>query len=178
MTKELVALLSAHRPADAAEATSLQETLEFIEQTPRPTARETLSGHITASAWILSPERDAALLTHHRKLDRWFQLGGHVEAEDVSIQAAATREASEESGLGEVQLLSPALFDVDAHAIPARGDIPRHIHYDLRFLFLAPHRTFAISAESLALAWVPLVTIQSATHEASLVRMAEKTSSL
>ena len=29
------------------------------------------------------------------------------------------------------------LFDVDVHPIPVRPDVPAHVHYDLRFLFIA-----------------------------------------
>jgi 8-oxo-dGTP pyrophosphatase MutT (NUDIX family) len=48
--------------------------------------------------------RDAkVLLIHHRKLDKWLPLGGHIEL-DEDPEIAALREAREESGL-EVELL-------------------------------------------------------------------------
>jgi len=43
------------------------------------------------------------LLIHHRKLDKWLPLGGHIEL-DEDPEQAALREAKEESGL-EVELL-------------------------------------------------------------------------
>ena len=43
------------------------------------------------------------LLIHHRKLDRWLPLGGHIEL-DEDPEQAALREAKEESGL-DVELL-------------------------------------------------------------------------
>ena len=43
------------------------------------------------------------LLIHHRKLDKWLPLGGHIEL-DEDPEIAALREAREESGL-EVELL-------------------------------------------------------------------------
>jgi 8-oxo-dGTP pyrophosphatase MutT (NUDIX family) len=43
------------------------------------------------------------LLIHHRGLDKWLPLGGHIEL-DEDPEAAALREAKEESGL-EVELL-------------------------------------------------------------------------
>jgi 8-oxo-dGTP pyrophosphatase MutT (NUDIX family) len=43
------------------------------------------------------------LLVHHRKLNRWLPLGGHIEL-DEDPEQAALREAKEESGL-EVELL-------------------------------------------------------------------------
>ncbi|MGA9451892.1 MAG: NUDIX domain-containing protein [Verrucomicrobiia bacterium] len=43
------------------------------------------------------------LLIHHRKLDQWLPLGGHIEL-DEDPEQAALREAKEESGL-DVELL-------------------------------------------------------------------------
>jgi 8-oxo-dGTP pyrophosphatase MutT (NUDIX family) len=43
------------------------------------------------------------LVVHHRKLNRWLPLGGHVEL-DEDPEQAALREAREESGL-EVELV-------------------------------------------------------------------------
>lgn len=43
------------------------------------------------------------LLIHHRKLNKWLPLGGHVEL-DEDPEQAALREAKEESGL-DVELL-------------------------------------------------------------------------
>jgi len=43
------------------------------------------------------------LLVHHRQLNQWLPVGGHVEL-DEDPEAAALREAREESGL-EVELL-------------------------------------------------------------------------
>jgi len=43
------------------------------------------------------------LLIHHRKLNKWLPLGGHIEL-DEDPEIAALREAKEESGL-EVELL-------------------------------------------------------------------------
>jgi len=43
------------------------------------------------------------LLIHHRKLDKWLPLGGHIEL-DADPEIAALREAKEESGL-DVELV-------------------------------------------------------------------------
>ncbi|MBC3919587.1 NUDIX hydrolase [Undibacterium sp. CY18W] len=175
MQDQLIVLLLAHQPADATETGHLQKTLDFVTHTKACSSRQTLAGHVTASAWILSPDGQAALLTHHKKLNRWLQLGGHVDDGDISIQAAATREAREESGIQDLQLLHATLFDVDAHAIPARHNEPGHYHYDLRFLFQALHLDFCVSDESHDLAWVPLSTLVSDDNNASVSRMAKKT---
>lgn len=101
----------------------------------------TLAGHLTASGWVLDRTRTRThtALIYHRKLNRWLQPGGHVEDVNATWRATAQREATEETGLVNFisQRYSGRLFDVDVHAIPARNDELAHVHYDLRFLFVA-----------------------------------------
>ena len=130
-------------------------------------------GHITGSAWIVCPQRRRVLLTHHRKLKKWLQLGGHSDG-DANTLRVATREAEEESGLS-MKPLSEAVFDIDIHTIPARGDDPEHKHYDVRFLFEAyDHAPLTISDESNDLRWVLIEELHNLTSEESVLRMARK----
>ncbi len=131
--------------------------------------------HITASTWIVNTARSKALLTHHAKLNKWVQLGGHTdEGEDWT--AAALREAREESGLTGLNLVQPGLFDLDIHEIPARPGHEAHDHYDLRFLVEADDAVpLTISDESHDLAWVLLSDLESFTQEESQLRMKRKT---
>lgn len=177
MQQHLIDLLQRYRPADIAERGHRLHALDFIARTPDCTSRHTPYGHVTASAWILSPDRHAVLLTHHRKLGRWLQLGGHVE-QDGSVQAAALREAREESGIDDLRLLDEALFDLDVHLIPARKDEPDHFHFDFRFLLQAIGTDFRVGEESLDLAWVELDRLASGENDESIRRMAGKTASL
>ena len=130
------------------------EILHFVCTTPDCFCRSQQRGHITGSAWLLNPAGDKALLTLHHNLKRWMQLGGHSDG-DADTLRVALREAAEESGIEGIQALSPEIFDVDIHRIPARPDKdePEHFHYDVRFLLRAPHEHYSISAESDDLAW-------------------------
>lgn len=131
-------------------------------------------GHVTGSAWIVSPERDAVLLTHHRKLDLWIQLGGHADG-NPDPHDVALREGLEESGLPALTSLGAEIpFDLDIHLIPARKDEPEHSHFDVRYAFVAPHRDFVVSDESHDLAWVPIPELPAYTEDASVLRMARK----
>ena len=130
------------------------------------------AGHITGSAWVLHPKRDSVLLTHHKKLGRWLQLGGHSDG-DADTWHVAAREAAEESGLA-VTLLDDAIFDIDIHEIPARKGDPAHEHFDVRFVFHAADERFAVTEESHALAWVPLDEVSSYTDEWSVLRLVSK----
>ena len=130
-------------------------------------------GHITGSAVVLNLTGTAMLMTHHAKLGRWLQLGGHADGETDPL-AVACREAVEESGLG-VRPCCTWPIDLDIHAIPARGGDPRHFHYDVRFLLqVQASEMFKATAESLALAWVPLADVETVTREESIMRLVEK----
>jgi len=139
-----------------------------------PFRRESLAGHFTASAWLVSADGARVLLTHHRKLGRWLQLGGHADGER-DLAAAALREAEEESGLHGLSI-DPAIFDLDRHWIPERGHEQGHWHYDVRYIVRAgADEAFVVSAESLDLGWRDITTLAKAADTGlSLRRMAEK----
>jgi len=129
-------------------------------------------GHITGSAWLVNPAGTHVLLTHHRKLGRWLQLGGHSDGDPDTLRVAL-KEAQEESGL-EVRALIETVFDLDVHEIPARGKDPAHHHFDVRFALVADHEQFAVSEESLELAWVSVDGLEAYSREESVLRMARK----
>ena len=172
--RDLLDRLRAHRAWDEFEDRSLDRVQDFVFAEPRCFERELESGHVTGSAWIVSPARDAVLLTHHRKLDRWLQLGGHADG-DSDVLRVALREAHEESGSDAIHPVHDRIFDVDVHEIPARGREPAHFHYDVRFLFEAdPCEELVLSSESKALAWVPLEELARLDVDRSVLRMADK----
>ncbi|MCY4128327.1 MAG: NUDIX hydrolase [Gammaproteobacteria bacterium] len=134
-------------------------------------------GHVTGSAWVVCPQRRRVLLTHHRKLQKWLQLGGHSDG-DANTLRVAQREAEEESGL-RVKPINDAVFDIDIHTIPARGEDPKHKHYDVRFLFEADdHAPLTISSESNDLRWIAIEDLPNLTAEESVLRMARKSADL
>lgn len=136
--------------------------------------RERLAGHFTGSAWLVSADGQRVLLMHHRKLDRWLQPGGHADG-DADLAAVALREAEEETGLRDLHV-ERGIFDLDAHRIPARGDVPEHTHYDVRYVIRtrgseAPQG----NAESLALAWVEIDALRDdLAIDPSIRRMARR----
>lgn len=181
----LLELLRQHKPADQNELTMTQATIAFVEANPDAFERSLLIGHITGSAWIVSPDRSQTLLIHHRKLDRWLQPGGHADG-NPDVAAVALREAQEETGLTSLRLIdiadddkesrhSPTIFDVDIHLIPARNDVPEHLHYDIRFLLEAdPNESFGNSEEIKNIQWLMLKNAQRITDSESILRMMRK----
>ena len=165
----------ARRTLEAHEATMVAETIRFVEEHADCLLRSCLPGHLTGSAWIVNAQRTQTLLTHHRKLDKWLQLGGHADGE-VDLSAVALREAREESGLASVRLVSANVFDVDRHWIPERKSEPGHYHYDLRFLVEAEvAEPLVLTNESKDLAWVGLEEVTRLNPEESMLRMVRKT---
>lgn len=173
-------LLDRYARAFADEVEQVARFRAFVEAHDDCLVRTCRPGHITASAWIVSPDGGAALLTHHRKLGRWLQLGGHVDGEP-QVELAALREAQEESGMREFTFVPWAgaelvPLDLDVHPIPARGDEPRHDHWDVRFLLQAgPGQDLVVSAESRDLRWVPFGELENYTREESVLRLLRKT---
>ncbi len=132
--------------------------------------REHPGGHFTASALVFDRARTSIVLTHHRKLDIWIQLGGHADGQ-ADLATAARREAEEESGLSGLELASPEIIDIDIHPIPAHGSEPPHDHYDVRFAFIAAGgRDLVVSDESHDLAWVAVDRVAEYSDERSLHR--------
>ncbi len=162
--------------AFARQAPDLAETAHafsaLLQEVENPFERSRLAGHFTASSWLVSADGTRVLLTHHRKLGRWLQLGGHADGE-CDLAAAALREAREESGLSGLVLM-PGIFDLDQHWIPQSGMTPGHWHYDVRYVVRAgSDEDFVVSAESLALVWRDIRELLDAGDtDASLRRMA------
>ena len=142
--------------------------------------RHHFPAHFTASAFIVTPDYSRTLLTFHKKLRKWLQLGGHIDAGE-NPPVAALREASEESGLQPTSFLPSRLFgpqhllDIDIHDIPSTMTEPAHRHFDFRYLFIAEQpEAIQISDESLDLRWIAFDKVQEFSAEQSLLRMVYK----
>ena len=127
-------------------------------------------GHFTASAFVLSPDRQRLLLIHHRRLGAWLQPGGHVEPEDENLEAAARREVAEETGVTALVPFSAGIFDVDAHLIPPSPKEAGHVHFDVRHAYLAEDERVVASTEVGGVRWVPLPEVCRLNPEQSISR--------
>lgn len=146
------AIVSAFEPYDAHQVSQRDQILAFIDGHDDALHRSCLEGHLTASGLVIDAEGRRGLLTHHRKLNRWLQLGGHVDG-DGDLARSALRECVEESGI-DALIVDPVPIDLDCHQIPARKDEPEHWHLDVRFRVQAPAGAReVVSEESHALGW-------------------------
>jgi len=158
------------------ESGTIRRFRTFIRENEDCYSRSLLEGHLTGSAWIVTPAFSHCLLIHHRKLNRWLQPGGHADGIH-DIQRVARKEATEETGLTSPVLYTPAIFDLDIHTIPERKEVPEHLHYDVRFIYVAdPEAPLNISPETNHVAWWSLQAAEALVQENdSILRMIQKT---
>ena len=176
---ELLDDVRGYRPFDDREHAMRDRLVGFLEAHGiRAFDRALEPGHVTASAWVVDPERSRVVLLHHRKLERWLQLGGHVDG-DPDVRRSAMREAREESGLRTLRAIGEDIYDIDVHRVPARGDEPEHDHYDVRFALEAdPREPLVRNEESHDVRWIALSDLESYEIDDSVRRLAAKTAAL
>jgi 8-oxo-dGTP pyrophosphatase MutT (NUDIX family) len=152
----------------------IERFVTFVETNAACFDRSLPAGHVTGSAWLVNRSGSHVLLTHHRKLDLWIQLGGHADG-NPDIFGVALQEAREESGIDAIEPVSKDIFDIDIHTIPPRKNEPEHLHYDVRFaLRTLGSEAYIVSDESHDLEWVEIARLQEKTADKTMLRMAEK----
>ncbi|MEU6100192.1 NUDIX hydrolase [Streptomyces flaveolus] len=146
-----------------------QVYLDHLAAHPDGMWKACADGHVTASALVIDPPRGRVLLTLHRKLRMWLQMGGHCEPVDETLARAALREGTEESGIAGLTLLPGGPVRLDRHHTPCAW------HLDVQYAAVAPEGAVeAISDESLDLRWFPYAEVADVADE-SVVRLVEAT---
>ena len=171
--QELIQLIEGYSENDTNKAL----TLLFLTKYDDFWSKKNTVGQITCACWVINKEHTKALMTHHLKLNRWLQLGGHLEREDNTIVDSCIRELKEESGLNQFNLVSNDIFDMDVHKIPtSKKGVIEHFHFDIRMLFEADENESIQfdKSESNNLMWMAFEDILK-LENASINRMVEKT---
>ena len=172
ITHEQISDTVSHYLADyPAESDRLALLRDALADGAEVASRKEMTGHVTA-ATVLVDENGDVLHIHHKTLGKWLIPGGHLEAGDASLPAAALRELAEETAVtdidGEMELI-----DIDVHPIPAnpRKGEGAHHHFDFRFLAWARgHQEVTLQAEEVTgHCWMP---VQQAEYPAVVDRLA------
>lgn len=140
MNMKIVEEIKKYRPCNAQEQRDQALILDFLEKNGDAFLRSNLLAHMTASSWIVNPERTKTLMVYHNLYDSWSWTGGHADGE-TDLLSVALREAREETGIEHVRPLSPEIFSqevltVDGHE--KRGEyVPSHLHMNVTYLLEA-----------------------------------------
>lgn len=155
---DALATLNAWAPPGDEQARLRDRYVALLADNADAMTRRCLPDHLTASTLVFDEDRRRVLLTHHAKARRWFQFGGHPEAEDATLAGAALREALEESGLDASELaLDPVPVELDAHPVPFCVPGVAVHHFDVMFAAVArAGARHMVSSESLDVAWWPV----------------------
>lgn len=111
--------------------------LAFLDKNEDAFFRSNLVAHMTASAWIVNPERTKTLMVYHNIYDSWSWTGGHADGE-TDLLSVALREAREETGIAHVRPVSPEIFSLEVLTVDGhekRGEyVPSHLHMNVTYL--------------------------------------------
>ena len=138
MKEKLIAQIDNYIPCNEQERRDKALMLQLLQQDADLSRREHLSAHLTASAWVVSPDRKQVLMAFHNLYNSWAWLGGHADG-NWNLQQVAEKEAAEESGIKNLKPLpggiaSLEILTVDGHE--KRGEyVPSHLHLNVTYLF-------------------------------------------
>ncbi len=177
MRQELIKTLESYTPFDEDEASHVEKMLKLLKNYERCFWRDHFEpGHMTGAAFLLNKTFDKTLLTHHAILNKWMQFGGHADG-DEDIQRVGYKEGVEESGIENIKLLRPEIFDISFHTIaenPKKNE-PSHSHYDVCYLFYVPDDTpYVVSDKSNDLKWFSLEEIKALNLTGRMPRLIKK----
>ena len=112
MNMKIIEEIKKYRPCNAQEQRDQALILDFLEKNGDAFLRSNLLAHMTASSWIVNPERTKTLMVYHNLYDSWSWTGGHADGE-TDLLSVALREAREETGIAHVRPLSPEIFSLE-----------------------------------------------------------------
>lgn len=167
---DLLTELGQYVPWNDQEARDREELLRRLREGEPLYTRENRAAHLTASAWVVSPDRCRTLLAYHNLYDSWAWLGGHADGER-DLLSVALREVREESGLAHVRPISEHIYSleiltVDGHEKKGRY-VSSHLHLNVTYLLEAdPAEPVRCKPdENSRVAWFPLEEAVAASSE-------------
>ena len=120
---ELIQSLESYAPWNEQERCDCEELLRRLKSVEALYTRENRSAHLTASAWVVSPDRTQVLLAYPNLYGSWAWLGGHADGE-TNLKHVILKEIAEESGLTAVEFVTPSLFSLEVLTVD--GHQKRH----------------------------------------------------
>lgn len=170
MSMKIIEEIKKYRPCNEQEQRDKAVILAFLENNEDAFLRSNLLAHMTASSWIVNPERTKTLMVYHNIYDSWSWTGGHADGE-TDLLSVALREAREETGIAHVRPVSPEIFSLEVLTVDGhekRGEyVPSHLHLNVTYLLEAEESdTLHIcKEENSGVAWFTLEEALKASTE-------------
>jgi 8-oxo-dGTP pyrophosphatase MutT (NUDIX family) len=168
-TTSLTGLLDRYHPDGEAETADVRRARALAGTVGDPWRRD-LPLHVTASALIVHPGTSRVLLRWHQRQQAWLQVGGHGDPGESDPLAIAAREASEETGLADLEPWPGAgIRHVVIVDVPAGKGESAHEHADVRY-FMSTRTPAQARAEheDAPLRWLSLAGAREITSEPNL----------
>ena len=167
---ELVDALNRFRPCNEQEETDKKQILSLLSSGQDLYTRDNPVAHLTASSWVVSPDRKQVLLIYHNLYRSWAWMGGHADG-DRDLCRVALRETREESGLQDLTLVSPDIFSLESLTVDGhekRGKyVSSHLHLNVTYLLEAdPRQPIRVKPdENSGVAWFPVEEVAGKVSE-------------
>ena len=167
---EIYEQIKAYRPWNEQERQDQAVILVFLDKNPDAFYRTNLLAHMTASAWVVNPQRSKVLMVYHRLYDSWSWAGGHADGEE-DLLAVALREVREETGVQRLRPVTEEIYSLEVLTVDGHEKhgqyVPSHLHLNVTYLLEAeedqPLRV--CEAENSGVAWFSLADALSASTE-------------
>lgn len=170
MKEKLIAQVMNYVPVNEQEETDRKTLLDWLRRPEDISVRDNLTGHLTASAWVVTPDRKKVLMAYHKLYDSWAWLGGHADG-NWDLLAVAEKEAREESGICQLTALSDTpvsleILTVDGHEKKGKY-VPCHLHLNLTYLFEAEENQVLSCKpdENTGVAWLAMDALDQLCNE-------------
>lgn len=169
--EELILQIENYLPVNDQEVRDKAQILAFLRSGQELLTRENPVAHLTASAWVVSPDRKQVIMVYHNLYKSWSWMGGHADG-DADLLHVAKKEVMEECGLTDLTVVSPDIFSLEILSVAGhekkRQYLSSHLHLNVTYLFEAdPACPLRIKPdENSAVGWVAVEDIPQKTNEA------------
>lgn len=169
--EQLITQIENYIPFNEQEVRDKAQILEFLRSGAELVTRNNPVAHLTASAWVVSPDRQQVIMVYHNLYQSWSWMGGHADG-DWDLLRVAKKEVMEECGLQDLTVVSPEIFSLEILSVSGhekKGQyLSSHLHLNVTYLFEAdPSQPLRIKPdENSGVSWVAVEDIPQKTNEA------------
>ena len=177
--ENLIRQIEAYSPFNEQEVRDKAQILSFLRSGEQLLTRENTAAHLTASGWVVSPDRKQVVMVYHNLYRSWSWMGGHADG-DADLLRVAKKEVMEECGLTELTVVSPDIFSLEVLCVAGhekKGQyLSSHLHLNVTYLLEADEGDSLVSKpdENSAVKWFGLDEAVAASTEPDMQVIYEK----